>query len=214
MGLEINLYHEELESNEQWKRDPLKIGILFLLFVGIVLAAFYFSTARHIAQLREQRIALQLEYDRLSSQETEALKKQKNFRAEIELHEKIAAITEGRLHWAPVLEVVVKAMPKNVQLTRLACTDLTGKKQGYVLILSGVIAGKEPRIAAEDLRSALLKQLGEFHAENAAFQTLEDSSQTALIDGQTLPVVDFTIRAELARPKPVEPTASIKEKKG
>lgn len=210
MALELNFFHEQLQLKKQRSRDPFKLGMLLLLVVAIVLLLFYFWKTGQVRRLRNQRTALQSEYDKLAPKRAEALKLEQTLMAMLQTSEKVVSKIEGRFYWAPLLEQIAQAIPGNVQLTQLRGSMAQEVSKKIVVDLTGVAAGKEPRIAAEGVRSALAGRLSESYSASVMFQSLEDASETASLEGQNLPTAHFTIRVELA---PLPATTPIPQKK-
>lgn len=199
MALELNFFHEQLQLQKQRNRDPFKLGMLVLLVVAIVLLVFYFIRAEQVYSLRRQRMALEADYQKLAPKQAEAVKLEQSLAALLKTSEKVLGRIESRFYWAPLLEQITQAIPRNVQLTQLRGSIAPDNANKIVVDIGGVAAEKEPRIAAEGVRSALAVKMNESYVADVTFQALEDGTETASLDGRNLPTAHFNIRLELSR---------------
>ena len=61
---------------------------------------------------------------------------------------------ENRFYWAPVLDVLLKTVPPNVQIVNLTGNN-DPKSDKISVLLEGIVAGDVPRIAADQFRTTL-----------------------------------------------------------
>ena len=107
---------------------------------------------------------------------------------------------ENRFYWAPVLDVLLKTVPPNVQIVNLTGTN-DPKADKISVLLEGVVAGEVPRIAADRFRTTLNEQLArQFPGAISTFRGLEDNASSVNVGGRALPTARFTIETIFTKP--------------
>ncbi len=214
MALRINLYHEVLRAKRQEQYDPLKLSLMGLVVVAIGMAGFYFIQLKRTSDVRSALGAQTAEFTKLSPQQQAAEKREAELNKQIELAEKLTKRMEKRIYWAPMFELILSAVPENVQLTKLTCDTGRDKSGTSQMNIEGIAADQEPRAVAEDLRKAIAERMvAKYPNATATFRNLDDSSEHLQVNGKRVAAVVFTInvtfRTEAAPPTPVVPPKRI-----
>lgn len=199
MPLTLNLLHEEQKQLQARQRDPLKLGLLGLVGIGLLFMGYYAirlmgSTALS-ARLRDR----QAEWAKQEPLSNAALTREAELNLTLGAAKAVTKRIEGRFYWAPVLDTLQRAAPPSVQiLTLLGNNDLNAEKVS--LGVDGIAAGVEPRAAAEQFRIALAEALSKrFPGAVASFRSLEDSTGMATLGGKPLPTAKFSIDVTLKK---------------
>lgn len=198
MPLHLNLLHEIESQKAASRRDPLKIAIYILVAIAAMFAGMYFWEVGRFASVNSHHARLKAEFDKLDPRAREAEKRETALKETFEMSEKFLQSIEGRFYWAPVMEEVVKIVPREVQITKM-----TASVQGDVIKranfnFDGIAAGEDPRSVAEDLRQSFIETFGKkYRNVTATFRQLEDSAETATLDGKKLPLAVFGIALSL-----------------
>jgi hypothetical protein len=136
---------------------------------------------------------------------------------------------EKRFFWGPMLDVIYRSVPAEVQLTNFGGSN---PRKGEVISmqLDGIAAGTEPRAVAEKFRLALLTALEAKYREvrekaglppmpsnlSCLFRQLEDQSGvTAKIEGKEFPTAKFVMDVKMRKPYaavPPPPVTPVKPK--
>jgi Tfp pilus assembly protein PilN len=209
MALRLNLYHEIQKEAQARRRDPLKLGIIALLFIGVCFVAYYFLRATQVGTVVSEQQSVESEWAGIEPKEKAARTRAVELNKSITVSQNLVNFVEERFHWAPVLEHIGRLVPGEVQITRIS-GDLRSNQQCQMTI-EGVTAGSEPRTIAEDLRTRLASELGKRHSAAAAtFVSLEDGEGLTLKKA-TLPTATFTIRLEFKPEmlKPGDPATNV-----
>lgn len=198
MALHLNLYHEVQKARQLQRRDPLKLSIFGLGGLAACFAIFYIF---EISRMHGMSVALnkvQAEYNILEPKAKAAKKREEEINVGIRKSELMAKRIEQRFYWAPMLEQISQAVPREVQITRLV-GDLSGDGiRKCSLTLDGISAGGDPRKVAEDLRTAIAEKLGpKYKAVNSSFKSLEDGTEVVLLDGRQMATANFAINVQL-----------------
>ncbi len=194
MALHVNLYHEVLRAKRQKQYDPLKISFLALLVVAALMATYYFVQLKRTSDARGELSARKAEFDRLTPQAKAAAEKEAELTKNIELADRLTNRMEKRFLWAPVLELVLNALPANVQVTKFSGD--TGRDKGGVcqVNIEGIAAGQEPRTVAEETRRAIAASFStSFPSANATFRSLDESTERVNLNGKPTASAIFTI---------------------
>lgn len=204
--LRLNLLHEQHAAAAQAKRDPLKLGLYALGGVALLLAGYYLLRVATVGSLQRNLAARQAEF---AAKYEKTLKtadaREKELTTLVATGTALKGRTEGRFFWAPLLETISRAVPRDVQLTGLTGSlDATpGAARVPSLTLEGLSAGAEPRDVAERFRVSLADTLGKtFPGASASFRNLDDGEGTVALDGKTLRTARFTITVSLRRSTP------------
>lgn len=210
--LRLNLLHEQHAAAAQAKRDPLKLGLYALVGVGLLLAAYYLFRVASVGSLQGKLDARQAEFAaKYATPLKTADAREKELAALVAAGTALKGHTEGRFYWAPLLETIVRAVPRDVQLTGLTGSLETKEKDAARvpgLVLEGLSAGAEPRDVAERFRVTLGEALGKnFPGASASFRSLDEGEASVSLDGKTLRTARFTITVNLRRPAGTLPAA-------
>jgi hypothetical protein len=214
MPLHVNLYHEIQSQERARRRDPLRLTIIGLVVIGIGFVANYFVALGEAHIVGEHYATLQAQFSKLDPKAKAAKARQTELDDEISASDTMMKTVDGRFYWAPVLDQILKVVPRNVQLIHVAA-DAAGDKSPGVLTISGISSGVEPRKEAESLRQALGAKLGsEFLNVTSVFKFLDDSDEVAVLDGRRLATATFTIEIQLEpKPSATEPVPAARKLK-
>lgn len=194
MALRINLYHEVLRNRKQAQYDPLKLSMIGLALVAAGLIAWYFVELQTTKSAESSYRSKQAEYAKLQVQEKQAKAKEEEYTKQIAVVEKLGKRIEERFYWAPLLEELALSVSPTVQTAKVT-GDVSGEGLRKVQVaIEGIAAGVEPRGAAEEFRTALAERLGKKYKNVvASFKNLEDSNESATLNGETLKTAAFNI---------------------
>jgi Tfp pilus assembly protein PilN len=216
MALHLNLYHEIETQKSASRRDPLKIaGYILGATVAVFAAMYAFETAKS-SSLNMKLATLKAQFDDLDPKAREAEKRENALKQTFETSDRFVKNIETRFYWAPVIEDVVKAVPREVQITKLTGTVQGEDVKKAQLTFDGIAAGADPRRVAEDLRQALVETFGKkFKEVTAKFRLLEEGTETVTLDGRSLPTATFgiTISLQVGEEAPVTPPPADRGKK-
>lgn len=210
----MNLYHETLARRRARQRHPAKIGSVLGGTLFALLAIYYLVrlAAVYGIESRAQGVAAQaaaLEKKRPVHEARIA-----ELQASLATAGSLVSDVENRFYWAPLLARILPAIPEHAQLVRLAGKLSPEPDRKCTLEIEGVVAGPEPRQAAEELRLAITAQVAAgFTGVSSRFEALEDTSRRVQVGGVSLPLASFTIDltldatppVPLAEPPPDEP---------
>ena len=205
MALHLNLLHEEFLEQRQRQRDPLKIGMLVLIALGALMAAYYMWNAYKTLEVRNRLSQAEHDWAKVEPKVTGAQKRSAELNSIISTTKVLDGIIDGRFFWAAFLEKLSRCVALNAQLTSMDGAVLDdGKVQ---VTIDGLAAGREPRAAAEELRQLLLEQLGHDYREvKVEFKTLEDLDTIVNIGGANMPMAHFALSVNFypgaAKPTP------------
>jgi hypothetical protein len=214
MALHLNLLHEEFLEQRQRQRDPLKIGIMVLCFLGTLMVVYYMWNAYKTLEIRNRLNQAQHEWAKVEPKVTAAQKRSAELNSIISTTKVLDGIIEGRFFWAPFLEKLSRCVALNAQLTAMDGTVLDDGK--VAVTLDGLAAGREPRAAAEELRQLLLEQLGQSYKEvKVEFKALEDLDTIVNIGGSNMPMAHFslTVNFNPGAAKPTPPPVRVRTPK-
>lgn len=198
MPLHINLYHEIESQKAASRRDPLKIASYILGLVVVIFAVMYFWELGQSAALDSELQRRKSEFDSIDPIAREAEKREKDLQETFDKSEKLVTNIETRFYWGPVLEEIVKSVPREVQITKM-----TGNVSGEAIKrtqinLDGIAAGADPRRVAEELRQSLVEIFSKKYKNvNATFRQLDDGAETVKLDGRNWPTANFGIALSL-----------------
>ena len=198
MALRINLYHEIQRTRKQAQYDPLKISFVFLCLVALGLAGWYFAKLSETNDVRDQHAAHKADYAKLEPASAQAKLDEAEATKQIQLAEAFTKRIEDRFYWAPVLETVSQVIPRNVQVTKvigdISAVGASEPTRRVGLHIDGITAGEQPRKVAEDLRLALVENLGKkFKGVTASFRSLDDSVERMKFDNADYATALFSI---------------------
>jgi Tfp pilus assembly protein PilN len=203
MPLHVNLYHEVQRQELARRRDPLRLGMMGLAVIAVGFVAYYFVVLEQAHVVESQYAALQDEFSRLDPKAKAAKTREDELNTEISASETLVKNIDSRFYWAPVLDQVLKTVPRTVQLTHFAAAAPTGNASVNTVEISGISSAIEPRKEAEALRTALNSRLGtQFDGVSAMFKTLDDSDEIVMLDGRRLATANFNIEIKLQAKDP------------
>ena len=198
MALHLNLYHEVQKTRQLKRRDPLKLSMYGLSAIGALFAIYYFVELGRMHAMSVDLNKIQAQYNGLEPRSKAAKKREDEINVEIKKNDLMAKRIEKRFYWAPMLEQIAQAVPREVQITRMV-GDLSGEGvRKCALTLDGISAGTDPRKVAEELRTAIAEKLGsKYKAVTSNFKSLEDGTEMVLLDDKQMPTASFGINVQL-----------------
>lgn len=198
MALRLNLRHEIAKQKARNRRDPLKLSMFGLGAVAACFAGYYAVQLGVSHSLNSDLASVQGEYDGLKAKAAAAQKREEELNRSIKLSEALVKRVENRFYWANVLDSVSQAVPREIQITKLAGNIGTDKAKKCTINVEGVSAGAEPRKVAEDLRRALTERFSaKYKNVTAKFESLDDGKDLARLDSQQLPTAIFSINLQM-----------------
>ena len=194
MAIHLNLYHEALRSEQQRRRDPLKLSMMGLAVIILLMLAYYFISYGSVRGSLAKQRAVEAEWATLEPKAKQAEKDRPEVENRLKVSETVLSRIDGRFFWAPFLERILALVPKEVQITSLSGEIPQQSPGTFVVSVSGLAAGEEPRTVAESLRIAMLEKLGEtYKGLSATFRALDDSEEMVVLNGRKLRTVSFVI---------------------
>ncbi|MDQ6656444.1 MAG: hypothetical protein M3Y80_11595, partial [Verrucomicrobiota bacterium] len=163
MALHLNLLHEEISEHRQRQRDPLKLGMILLAFLGTLMVLFYMWKAYETLAIKSRLAAVQREWATVEPGVTAAQKRAAELKSIISTTKTLDGMIDDRLLWAPLLQTLARTVAPNAQLTAIE-GSLTEDGKTANITVSGLAAGREPRADAEELRQLLAEQLSQTYA--------------------------------------------------
>jgi Tfp pilus assembly protein PilN len=214
MALRINLYHEVQKARQLKRRDPLKLSIYGISAILALFAVYYVIELSRMHAMSVELNKVQAQYNQLEPKAKAAKKREAEINLEIQKSELIAKRIEQRFYWAPMLEQISQAVPREVQITRLI-GDVTGDGlRKCSLTLDGLSAGSDPRKVAEDLRTAIAEKLTpKYKSVASSFKSLEDGTEMVLLDGKQMPTASFAINIQITTGEDAAPAAPVRKKR-
>jgi len=211
MPLHVNLYHEVQRQELARQRDPLRLGMLGILVIAIGFVAYYFIALEQSHEINIRYSALQDNWDKIAPKAKAAKDRQDELNAEIQASDAMVKSVNSRLFWAPILDQVLRTVPREVQLTHIG-TQLPGDDKSLysTITLTGISSAAEPRKEAEYVRTALNAKLGTlFKNVSSVFQNLDDSDEFVILDGRRLATATFTMQFQIQTRDPVVEGAPV-----
>jgi len=210
MPLHVNLYHEVQRQELARRRDPLRLGMMGLGVIAVGFVAYYFVVLEQAHEVTTQYEALQDEFSKLDPKAKAAKTREDELNTEISASDTLVKSIDSRFYWAPVLDQVLKTVPRTVQLTHFSgATPNSASTTVNTVEISGISSAIEPRKEAEALRTALNTRLGtQFDGVNAMFKTLDDSDEIVMLDGRRLATAAFNIEIKLQAKDPATAAAA------
>ncbi|MDB6148199.1 MAG: hypothetical protein JWO45_1863 [Spartobacteria bacterium] len=194
MALHLNLLHEEILEQRQRQRDPLKIGMMILISLGVVLFLYYTWNAYQTLSIKARLSAIDREWSKVEPKVTAAEKRSSELNGIIKTTGVLNEYIDHRFFWGPFLEKLARCVAPNTQLTSLEGTVLEENK-GVSVVIEGVAAAREPRSAAEDLRQMLGEQLsqGGYSDVKVEFKTLDDLDTIVSVGGASMAMAHYVL---------------------
>ena len=193
MALTINLLHEEQALLKLRKRDPLKLGLYALAGVAFLFVAYYAYRLVGSTSIKHDLEARQAEWARQEPKAATAMEQDKIINEKLGIATLVGERIDNRFYWAPLLAILQKSVPPNVQILSFAGSS-DPKDDKISIILEGLAAGTVPRTAAEQFRTSLADALGRSYKGAAAtFHSLDETASTVLLNGKQTPTARFSI---------------------
>jgi hypothetical protein len=101
MALQINLLHEEITAERRRQRDPLKIGMIVLAFVGTLMIAFYMWKAYQTLAIKNRLSGVQKEWAKVEPNVTAAKKRSAELTEIINTTKVLDRMIDDRFYWRP-----------------------------------------------------------------------------------------------------------------
>ncbi len=198
MALHLNLNYENERKELARKRDPLKISLWGLGLIAACFAAYYFVELARLSMIIQELSSKKAEFDSIDPKAKAAKAREDELAETMRTSESLMQRIEGRFYWAPMMEELLRIVPREVQITKLA-GDVKGTGvKTCKLGLDGISAGTDPRRVAEDLRTAIAESLGKkYRNVTSSFRTLEDGAEMLELDGKVCSTATFAINIEL-----------------
>lgn len=211
MPVHLNLLHEIEKAERERRRDPLKLGMLALAVVALLFVGYYFVRLGQVHGVHSEQAVLAAQWRELEPKKIEAEKIEQDLTETMKASEILVQRIENRFYWAPFLQVLIETVPRNVQIVRMSADVSAEGLKRCGVTLDGIAAGAEPRAIAESLRTTLSGKLSELYGPTTdSFKSLDDGTETALLDGVNLPTAIFTLSYGFAADKPTTPaTATV-----
>jgi len=206
MALHLNLLHEEILEQRQRQRDPLKIGIMVLCFLGVLMVFNYMWKGYKTLEIRSRLNQVQADWAKIEPKVTAAQKRSAELNSIISTTKVLDGMIDDRFFWGPFLEKLSRCVALNAQLTSIEGTVLEDNRLS--VSIEGLAAGREPRAAAEELRQLLIEQLGQSYNDvKVEFKALEDLDTIVKIGGGNMAMARFslgvTFNTGVAKPPPI-----------
>src|SRR5438067_6576257 len=197
MALHLNLLHEEILEQRQRQRDPLKIGIMVLCFLGVLMVFNYMWKGYKTLEIRSRLNQVQADWAKIEPKVTAAQKRSAELNSIISTTKVLDGMIDDRFFWGPFLEKLSRCVALNAQLTSIEGTVLDDNHVSVTI--EGLAAGREPRAAAEELRQLLIEQLGQSYNDvKVEFKALEELDTIVNIGGSNMAMARFIINANFS----------------
>jgi len=199
MPLHFNLYHEVQRQELARKRDPLRLGTIGILVISIGFVLNYFVDLERAHVIGIHYSAVNDQWSRIQPRAKAAKARQDELNAEIAASDAMIKSVDSRFYWAPVLDQILKAVPRSVQLTHISAEAPNGADVlSTTISISGISSAVEPRKEAEAVRIALNNRLGsQFKHVTSVFKDLDDSDQFVTLDGRRLATATFSLEFQI-----------------
>ena len=177
--------------------------MLGLIVVAGLLMAQYMWTMTKAALVTRERDAMRSEFNRKDPLAKAAVIEEAELQKKLGNSERFQARIEGRFYWAPLVQLVIENVPGNFHITRLAGDVNVDDPSKVQFKLEGLVAGAEPRTAAEEFRQRFTQILEKrYRNVNATFRHLEDGTETVAIEGKQMPTASFAINVQMQHREP------------
>ncbi len=214
MALRLNLYHEIERDKRAKSRDPLKLGILAVLFAGAGMLSYYFWQLGVLRGVEQDYRLTRAQFEELVPKAEAAKKSEQEWANVVKAKERLLERMEERFYWAPFLAQVSRVVEGDVQITKLSGEVQAAKIRRCNIAVEGVAAGHDPRKTAEQLRVAIRDELQtRFRVVNATFRTLEESPTPASINGKIQGTALFQIQIQVASGEEAPPKPPTRKKR-
>lgn len=202
MALHLNLYHEIQRQELQRRRDPLKIGVMVLLFIALGFIAWYFWRLEAVSSVKAEMTKLQADWGKAEPQQKDATALQEELNLNKQTVAALVRGIEGRFYWAPLLGQIFQVVPPEVQITRFDGNLAPEGPKKVSFTLSGIVAGNPAREVADHFRKVIQGKLsGKYQLEKEKeFKSLEDGTETVQYQGRNWPTALFAIDLSVMNP--------------
>ena len=196
MSLRINLLHEEQSKIVERKRDPLKIGILALLTIGIILVGIYFVKSMGAAKINGERADLAQQFEKIGPKADTARTNETNSNLLVATASSVEKLINERFYWGPLFTEIVAGTGPEIQITGFEGTARTRENVGLTIL--GISAGREPRAVAERFRQSMEDRLGKAYGTvSSQFVSLENSDTPIVLGGKSFATANFSISFQI-----------------
>lgn len=200
MPLHINLLHEEQSKVVERKRDPLKLGILAILFLSICFAGYYMVRASHSSKVAKERADLKSQLDTLQPNADHAKIDVATATQSMAATTAVEKLINDRFYWGPLLSQIAQSTGPEIQIVGIEGT--VRGVEGVNFTVVGVSAGREPRAVAERFRQSLEEDLrGSYGTVSSQFASLENSAAPLILNGKSFATAKFSIAFQLTLKK-------------
>ena len=202
MALHLNLYHEIKLQQVQRQRDPLKLGLYALVVIAGILLIYYAYRVQQASSTVSRSKQLQTQWQITEPKAKDADVREKMLKTNIQIKDSLVQHIEGRFYWAPLMQKMLLAIPRNVQITGFQGIVSPATSTGSIT-LNGIAAGLEPRKASEDFRTTFIaKCLDSYKSVTSKFVSLNDSDASVLLDGKKLNAANFILQFDFSYSDP------------
>jgi hypothetical protein len=193
MALHLNLLHEEIREQRQRQRDPLKLGTMAIVAIGILLFLYYGWNAYQTLAIKSKLSSVEREWAKIEPKVTAAEKRSAELDSIVKTTTVLDDYVDHRFFWGPFLERLAHCVAPNTQLTSLE--GAVSDDKGISVNIEGVAAAREPRSAAEDLRQMLSEQLGQagYGDVKVEFKALDDLETLANVGGTSVAMAHYIL---------------------
>jgi len=183
--IRLNFLHELEAIQTQKQRDPLKIAMLAILVVIMIMGGYYMVRLNEVNSLRIRANQTSATWKEREATVQEAEQEMAEMNETIQRVALLNQYIERRFLWAESLALLDHATGPMIQLQSFngSVGDATAK-----LTIGGIVADKEPRIAADEyLRTLETTFRTRYPDARATFDVLEEQPGRTV----TLPEGDF-----------------------
>ena len=144
---------------------------------------------------------------------TAAAKREADLNAQITAAASITHRIEDRFYWAPLIEMLARSVPPNVQLTGFTGSNDV-KADKVTLVLEGLAAGDVPRFAAEQFRTGIGERLGKTYKNvTTTFRGLDETASNVTLNGKAMPTARFSIEITFDKPSAAPTPTPVPERR-
>ena len=194
MALRINLFQEINKQLVQRRRDPVRMGILVCLIIGVVVAVYYMYAIGSLRSLNGEMGRLDAEMKALSPQAEQAKKDADRMNADLTVVKMFKDRAKTRISWAPVLAKIIRIVPPSIQIIKFSGTAISDAS--YAITIAGIAHDPEARENADKLRVAFGQEFPKEYQVSSVFTNIDDAR-----DGDKM-AASFTIQVNITKPEP------------
>jgi hypothetical protein len=198
MALHLNLHYEIENARRARKRDPLKLSLWGLCAIAACFASYYFFQLAKLSVIAQELASKKAAFAAIEPKSKKAKQREDELSETKHISESLVQRIEGRFYWAPLIEELVRVVPREVQITKLAGDVQGDGAKKCKLSIDGLSAGADPRKVAEELRTTIAETFGKkYQNVTSNFRSLEDGVEMVQLDGRAWPTAVFAINVEL-----------------